>query len=227
MNAPETLTAARPGAPAARGDRSARLGTDPHAGRLRHHEPGIESRADRMAAPLFRSAWGRLHADLRRREAQGQPVRDAARARRQRDDRRRRAVRPYGRRPGGRPAVGHEPVRGDAVGDRVFGRGVTDMKSFSATGLAFVPEFLRRGLDAPGAFRVVLRRGDRLRRRAAADRRHRPARHQAAGLHRGRTDRHGARRRAQGQEELALPRPRPRSALVAHSARRQRRADRL
>ena len=33
--------------------------------------------------------------------------------------------------------------------DRLYGRGVTDMKSFSAVGLAFVPEFLRRGLGKP------------------------------------------------------------------------------
>ena len=33
--------------------------------------------------------------------------------------------------------------------DRLYGRGVTDMKSFSAVGLAFVPEFLRRGLEKP------------------------------------------------------------------------------
>jgi acetylornithine deacetylase len=32
---------------------------------------------------------------------------------------------------------------------RLYGRGVTDMKSFSAVGLAFVPEFLRRGLRNP------------------------------------------------------------------------------
>jgi acetylornithine deacetylase len=41
------------------------------------------------------------------------------------------------------------PFEATLVGDRVFGRGVTDMKSFSATGLAFVPEFLRRGLRRP------------------------------------------------------------------------------
>ena len=35
--------------------------------------------------------------------------------RRQRDDRRHRAVGPYRRRAGGRPAVGHESVRGDAA----------------------------------------------------------------------------------------------------------------
>ena len=34
-------------------------------------------------------------------------------------------------------------------GDRLYGRGVTDMKSFSAVGLSFVPEFLRRGLHQP------------------------------------------------------------------------------
>jgi len=33
--------------------------------------------------------------------------------------------------------------------DKLYGRGVTDMKSFSAVGLTFVPEFLRRGLGKP------------------------------------------------------------------------------
>jgi len=37
-------------------------------------------------------------------------------------------------------------------GDRLFGRGVTDMKSFLAVGLAFVPEFVRRGLAKPVHF---------------------------------------------------------------------------
>jgi acetylornithine deacetylase len=41
------------------------------------------------------------------------------------------------------------PFEATLVGDRVVGRGVTDMKSFCATGLAFVPEFLRRGLTRP------------------------------------------------------------------------------
>ena len=41
------------------------------------------------------------------------------------------------------------PFAATRAGDRVYGRGVTDMKSFSATGLAFVPEFLRRGLKRP------------------------------------------------------------------------------
>ena len=36
--------------------------------------------------------------------------------------------------------------------DRLYGRGVTDMKSFSAIGLAFVPELLRRGLSRPVHF---------------------------------------------------------------------------
>ncbi len=35
---------------------------------------------------------------------------------------------------------------------RLYGRGVTDMKSFSAVGLSFVPEFLRRGLAKPVHF---------------------------------------------------------------------------
>jgi acetylornithine deacetylase len=41
------------------------------------------------------------------------------------------------------------PFEATAIGDKVYGRGVTDMKSFSATGLSFVPEFLRRGLQRP------------------------------------------------------------------------------
>ena len=44
------------------------------------------------------------------------------------------------------------PFEATLLGDKVFGRGVTDMKSFSATGLAFVPEFLRRGLLRPVHF---------------------------------------------------------------------------
>jgi acetylornithine deacetylase len=42
-----------------------------------------------------------------------------------------------------------DPWRATPIGDRVYGRGVADMKSFSATGLALVPELLRRGLDVP------------------------------------------------------------------------------
>ena len=42
-----------------------------------------------------------------------------------------------------------DPFSATIKGDRLYGRGVTDMKSFSATGLAMVPEFLRRGLKRP------------------------------------------------------------------------------
>jgi acetylornithine deacetylase len=41
------------------------------------------------------------------------------------------------------------PFEATLVGDRLYGRGVADMKSFSALALAFVPEFLRRGLARP------------------------------------------------------------------------------
>ena len=44
------------------------------------------------------------------------------------------------------------PFEATRVGDRVYGRCVADMKSFSATGLAFVPEFVRRGLKRPVHF---------------------------------------------------------------------------
>ncbi len=45
-----------------------------------------------------------------------------------------------------------DPFAATPVGDRVHGRGVADMKSFCATALAFVPEFLRRGLARPVHF---------------------------------------------------------------------------
>jgi acetylornithine deacetylase len=41
------------------------------------------------------------------------------------------------------------PFEATWVGDRLHGRGVADMKSFCATALAYVPEFLRRGLARP------------------------------------------------------------------------------
>jgi acetylornithine deacetylase len=42
-----------------------------------------------------------------------------------------------------------DPFTVTVRGDRAHGRGVTDMKSFSATGLAMVPELLERGLRHP------------------------------------------------------------------------------
>ncbi len=42
-----------------------------------------------------------------------------------------------------------DPFTATIKGDRLFGRGVADMKSFSAIGLAFVPQFLSRGLERP------------------------------------------------------------------------------
>ena len=42
-----------------------------------------------------------------------------------------------------------DPFTATIKGDRLYGRGVADMKSFSAIGLAFVPQFLTRGLARP------------------------------------------------------------------------------
>ena len=42
-----------------------------------------------------------------------------------------------------------DPFAATLVGHRLHGRGVADMKSFSAITLAFVPEYLRRGLARP------------------------------------------------------------------------------
>ena len=44
------------------------------------------------------------------------------------------------------------PFTATRIGDKIYGRGVADMKSFSATGLAFVPEFMRRELKRPVHF---------------------------------------------------------------------------
>lgn len=41
------------------------------------------------------------------------------------------------------------PFEVTPVGDKLYGRGVADMKSFNAIGLAFVPLMLRRGLKRP------------------------------------------------------------------------------
>src|SRR5438105_6850014 len=42
-----------------------------------------------------------------------------------------------------------DPFTATLVDDKLYGRGVTDMKSFYAIGLACVPEWLRRGLKQP------------------------------------------------------------------------------
>ena len=205
------------------------MAADPDAGRLRHDEPRVQPRADRLGARLPGS----------RTAIASTLTFDDERARRTCSRRCRR--RDGNATTGGIVLSGHtdvvpvdgqpwdtNPFAATRIGDRLYGRGVTDMKSFSATGLAFVPGVPAPRPRAPAALRAVLRRGGRLHRRAPAASRTSSQRGvSACGLHRRRADRHGARRRAQGQEELALPRARARGAFVAHAARRQRGADRV
>ena len=120
-----------------------------------------------------------------------------------------------------------DPWQAVEVGDRLVGRGVCDMKSFIAIALALVPEMVEAQARATAAFRAVVRRGGGLHRRAPADRRPRQCRLCSGRLHRRRTHRHGARRRAQGQALVPLPRPRLRSAFGADAQWRQRGRDRL
>ena len=42
-----------------------------------------------------------------------------------------------------------DPFAAEVIGDKLYGRGVTDMKSFGATALMMVPELLRRRLKRP------------------------------------------------------------------------------
>ena len=42
-----------------------------------------------------------------------------------------------------------DPFAAQVIGDKLFGRGVTDMKSFGATALMMVPELLKRQLKHP------------------------------------------------------------------------------
>ena len=71
---------------------------------------------------------------------------------------------------------------------KLYGRGTCDMKGYLACALAMVPDLKARKLKMPVPPRLLLRRGDRLHRRAADDRR---ARQDAAA------PAHGVRRRAE------------------------------
>ena len=92
-----------------------------------------------------------------------------------------------------------DPFRLASDGVRLSGRGTTDMKGFLACVLAMVPEFLAHAADAPGAYRLFLRRGDRLPRRRSPDRAPPLALRPAGGLHRRGADRDAAGPVAQGQ----------------------------
>jgi hypothetical protein len=78
-------------------------------------------------------------------------------------------------------------------------RSEPDMKSFIGLAVAQVPAYPRRRSAVRRPPRLQLRRGSRLLRRAAPDRRPARARHPAVRLHRRRADRDGAGAGAQGR----------------------------
>ena len=85
---------------------------------------------------------------------------------------------------------------------RLYGRGACDMKGYLACVLAMAPEFKAAQLEDPRSHRLLLRRGGRLHRRQADDRRDGPHAAQAAPDPRRRADHHDRRRCAQGRLSL-------------------------
>ena len=115
-----------------------------------------------------------------------------------------------------------EPLGAEVQDGRLYGRGSADMKGFIGLVVAQTQALPRRGPAARAALRLQLRRGGRLLRRAAPDRRPARGRRRAAPVHRRRADRHGAGHRAQGRLPLALLRQGQAGAFVADAAGRQR-----
>ena len=107
-------------------------------------------------------------------------------------------------------------------GRPALGRGSADMKGFIALVLAALPEMLAARPEAPASHRPQLRRGARLPRRPAHDRRHR-RQSSAAGARRDRrADPPQARQPPQGLLWLSARGRRARRAFERARARRQR-----
>ena len=134
---------------------------------VRHHVAQFQSRSDRGHPRLSRGVRRRQHAGAQCRGHQGQSVRHH----RPGDRRRHRAVGPYRRRAGRRPAVEH----GSLDPDREARRQPLRPRHLRHEGLHRRRAEPRPGLPArpaqgADAFRLQLRRGGRLPRRAGAGR---------------------------------------------------------
>ena len=144
----------------------------------------------------------------------GQPVRHRSRARR-RDERRHRAVGPYGRGACRWPEMGQRSVQaGNPRRPAVRPRHVRHEGLYRRVA-ELVAEDAGHETREADPLRALLRRRSRLRRRAADD--HRPAKARLASgwLHRRRADQHAADHRAQGHQRVQLLRARVRGAFVA------------
>ena len=194
-------------------DRALRAGprARARAGGHEHRQPRIEPRADPLHSRRARAPRRREHAHLRRRAPEGQPLRHRRRGQARRRDR----LGPHRHRAVGRPELVARPARCRGPRWSALRPRQRRHEELHRPGAGAGAGLPRRRPAVRHAPRVQLRRGGRLLRCAAPDRRPARARHPAARLHRRRADRDGAGAGAQGRVPLALLHQGPCGAFVA------------
>ena len=188
-------------------------------GGVRHHLAQLQPRADPLHPRLPRRFRRREHAGAQRRGHQGQPLRlDRPRPRR-----RHRAVGPHRRGAGRRPALDHRSLDAHREGRRQPLR----PRHLRHEGLRRRlprqrPRLPARPAQGADALRLLLRRGDRLPRRACAGRAADRQRAAAAGGDRGRAHHDGRGQRAECRRRHRRHLHRRRGAFLDDPSRRQR-----